>query len=545
MALPPEQINIKRRREEEPVETLYIQSDLHHAKRRFTDYVFHRVTLNSSGAPVESGASTPPHPAAQRLLRSPRSVSSLQIPPHRTAAARTNSSNGIPTVRATSPGAEIREAQRAAAARKEAEEKRKRAIHGPPTPQSVSPVPLGSVLASERGSIGQEPVSVSVPPSPRHAHSVRRFQISRPSASTPGSRPGSRAGIQKRRADGALPGIAVLVEQLQRKPHSRQASMIADLVHQASESQESIKIKTPAEEIAPQAKPRKRPVVNQAEKKWREERQAAISAAKDHLSETLEKSARAKQSTWDEESERLAKEFEQVALDIERDMDVEPRNFNDNFAPPSPQPRVPFKPPQPLKHQPRPPKQSRIVPSQASLAGDEMKTDVVPIVSDDDDDYVYDVYIRRPLEESDRLANPLTEIESEQQLKALNSGVGVIVITEEDEQYWENFIEDDEEEWDSEDADSNGRLISLRCFQNTSLIMSFSRTAENNPANEYPEEELSSSDEEDDPTAIYRKYRNRAASDDEEFGFDYSGSEGGRFGQWRSGGQMYSDDESD
>ncbi|KAJ6088592.1 hypothetical protein N7486_009853 [Penicillium sp. IBT 16267x] len=531
MALPPEQINIKRRREEEPVETLYIQSDLHPGKRRFTDYVFHRVTLNSSGRPVESGASMPPHPAAQRLLRSPPSVSSLQIPPHRTA--RTNSSNGIPTVRATSPGAEIREIHRVAAARKEAEEKRKRAIQGPPTPQSVSPVPLGSVLASERGPIGQESVSVSVvsvsvPPSPRHAQSVRRFQISRPSASTPGSRPGSRAGIQKRRADGASPGIAVLVEQLQRKPHSRQASIIADLVDQArSESQESIKIKTPEEEVAPPAKPRKRPVVNQAEKKWREQRQAAIAAAKDHLSETLEKSARAKQSTWDEESERLAKEFEQVALDIERDMDVEPRNYNDNFAPPSPQPRAPTKPPQPLKYQPRPPRQPRVMPSHSSPAIDKMKTDVVPPVSDDDDDYVYDVYIRRPLEESDRLANPLAELESEQQLKALaapNSGVGVIVITEEDEQYWENFIEDDEEEWDSEDADSN---------------------AENNPANEYPEEELSSSDEEDDPTAIYRKYRNRAASDDEEFDIDHSGSEGGRFGQWRSGGQMYSDDDSD
>ncbi|KAJ5547789.1 hypothetical protein N7513_005023 [Penicillium frequentans] len=524
MSLPPEQINIKRRREEEPVETLYIKSDLHPGKRRFTDYVFHRVTLNSSGSPVESGASTPPHPAAQRLLRSPRSVSSLQIPPHRTATARNNSSNGIPTVRATSPGAEIREAQRAVAARKEAEEKRKRAIQGPPTPQSVSPLPLGSVLASERGRIGQEPVSVSVPPSPRPAQSVRRFQISRPSASTPGSRPSSRAGIQKRRADGPSPGIAVLVEQLQRKPHSRQASVIADLVHQASESQEGIKIKTPEEEVAPPAKPRKRPVVNQAEKKWREERQAAISAAKDHLSETLEKSARAKQSTWDEESERLAKEFEQVALDIERDMDVEPRNFNDKIAPPSPQPRVPFEPPQPLKYQPRPPKQPRAVPSQSSPAIDETKTDVVPTVGDDDDDYVYDVYIRRPLEESDKLANPLAELESEQQLKAANSGVGIIVITEEDEQYWENFIEDDEEEWDSEDADSN---------------------AENNPANEYPEEELSSSDEEDDPTAIYRKYRTRAASDDEEFDFDHSGSEGDRFGQWRSGGQIYSDDESD
>ncbi|KAJ5925369.1 hypothetical protein N7454_008008 [Penicillium verhagenii] len=524
MALPPEQINIKRRREEEPVETLFIQSALHQTKRRFTDYVFHRVTLKSDGSPDDSGASTPPLPATQRLLRSPRSVSSLHIPPRRTT--QTDSSSGIPTVRATSPGAEIREVQRAAAARKEAEEKRKRAIYGPPTPQSVSPAPLGNTLAPGRRPIEQDHVSASVPSSPRHAPSVRRFQISRPSASTPGSRPGSRAGIQKRRADGPAPGIAVLVEQLTRKPHSRQASMIADLVHQAqSESDESIRIKTP-EEPAPQVKPRKRPVVNQAEKKWREQRQGAITAAKQHLSDTLEKSARAQQTTWDEESERLAKEFEQVALDIERDMETEPMDYNDNFAPPSPQPRPQYKPPQPLKHQPRPPKQPRVVPARPSPLSDETKPEVVTPITDDDEDYVYDVYIRRPLAEADMLANPLAELESEQQLKALqapNSGIGVIVITEEDEEYWENFIEDDEEEWDSEDADSN---------------------AENHPANEYPEEELASSDEDDDPTAIYSKYRVRAASDDEEFDFDHSGSEGGRFGQWRSG-EVYSDDESD
>lgn len=71
--------------------------------------------------------------------------------------------------------------------------------------------------------------------------------------------------------------------------------------------------------------------------------------------------------------------------------------------------------------------------------------------------------------------------------------------------------------------------------------------AENNPANDYPEDEMSSSDEEDDPTAIYRKYRTRAASDDEEYDVDNSDSDGGtRFGQWRYGsGYIHSDDESD
>lgn len=76
-------------------------------------------------------------------------------------------------------------------------------------------------------------------------------------------------------------------------------------------------------------------------------------------------------------------------------------------------------------------------------------------------------------------------------------------------------------------------------------------TAENNPANDYPDEELSWDDEDDDPSAVYGKYRHHGVSDDEEFDFDDSASEGygmssssrryGRFGYGYS--QDYSDDE--
>ncbi|KAJ5094698.1 hypothetical protein N7456_010559 [Penicillium angulare] len=533
MPLPPEQINIKRRREEEPVETLYIQDALHQTKRRFTDYVFQRVTISGNGSPDESDASGPSHPAAQRLLRSPRSVSSLQIPNRRAAARQAVSSTGVPRVRATSPGAEIREAQRIAAVRKEADEKRQRVLQGPPTPQIDSQISSNTSGTSATPSVrGSDSEGVS--PSPGRGRPLRRFQISRSIGSNLSSLRASR-GIQKRRAGSVSPGVAVLVEQLQKKPHSRQASVIADLVHQAqNEALEDVTVGS-ANESESTAQPRKRPVVNQAEKKWKEERQSAVAAAKSHLSETLEKSARAQQSTWDEESERLAKEFERVALEIERDMEMDPPSGNDNFAPPTSRPEIPIKSPKPLKHQPRPPKFPRAVPSKESteipVTQSPDETQPGPD-NDSDNDYVYDVYIRRPLAEMDMLANPLAEAESDERSKNLetsNSGIGIIVITAEDEEYWEHFVEDDEEEWDSEDADSN---------------------AENNPANDYPEEELSASDEEDDPTAIYRKYRYRAASDDEEFDFDNSGSENGaqygsRFTQWRQGAQMDSDEDMD
>lgn len=70
-------------------------------------------------------------------------------------------------------------------------------------------------------------------------------------------------------------------------------------------------------------------------------------------------------------------------------------------------------------------------------------------------------------------------------------------------------------------------------------------TAENNPANDYPDEELSSEDENDDPTAIYSKYR-QAMSDDEEFDVDYSDSEGGaQFGSGYGYQRRYGGTDSD
>ncbi|KAJ5987795.1 hypothetical protein N7481_003005 [Penicillium waksmanii] len=594
MALPPEQINIKRRREEEPVETLYIQSALHQTKRRFTDFVFQRVPLKASDLDNENengngNASASPHPAAQRLLRSPRSVSSLHVnrranaTPQPISSLASSSSSGVPTVRATSPGAEIRDAQRRAAAQKDADEKRKRTLrpdslsnvqHTSSTaPTSPSPsnaaaaaaiLPRVSRSAPGSGHVSTETSGAATPSS--RAVSVRRFQISRTSSPALGLR--GAGGVQKRRTEGS-PGVAVLVEQLQRTQHSRKASMVANLVGesqtQAQFNDKGIVVDNALEDSVAAApiKPRKRPVVNSAEKKWREERKTAVSAAKSHLEETLEKSARAKSAqSWDEESERLAREFEKVALELENDMEIDDGSHEDDSrvgagagAHPHASPaRVPapkpdysrFASPAPssTKYQPRLPKESRITAAQAQAPAQSTEKDTADTsaganddsqaVDDNDDDYVYDVYIRRPLAETDMLTNPLAELESDQQLKNLEAsraGVGVIVITAEDEEYWENFIEDDEEEWDSEDADSN---------------------AENNPANDYPEEELSSSDEDDDPSAIYSKYRRHGVSDDEEFDIDDSGSESGArfnsaFGGYRQryGGHVDSDDESD
>ncbi|ODM15835.1 hypothetical protein SI65_08675 [Aspergillus cristatus] len=558
MALPPEQINIKRRREEEPVETLYIQSELHQTKRRFTDFVFQRVTISGKdGSRVggdgdggqDSGSSSPAIPPPGRVLKTPRSVSSLKVAKGpgsnpfaglgigcgNGAAGSAGGAGGVPLVRATSPGAEFREERRLAAARREKEERIKRALHssapehvpaaGPGFGAAPAPVKAGSespAAASRSGSGRASPAS-AVSSSEKGGKtgvsaSVRRFQISR----SVDLRRSVDGGIQKRKGQSG-DAVAVLVEKLRRKSHSRKASMVVDHLSQAGDGAKA----AAAAAVEEPARPRKRPVVNQAEKKWREERKNAISAAKQNIWHVMDKG--------EDESERLAKQFEQIALELDGDGDSAVRDTEMNTAP-APK-SYPTQPKPPLKYQPRTPTKPRPAETKTlSKPPTEHKTgEAVETDSDSDEDYVYDVYIRKPLPEAGLFSNPLSDLETDQDAWFRQNGIdttrqdiGVIVITQEDEGYWENFVEsdDDEEQWDDEDADSN---------------------AENNPANDYPDEELSWDDEDDDPSAVYERYRHHAGSDDEEFDFDDSASEGygassrryGRFGYT----QEYSDDE--
>ncbi|KAL4964689.1 Iwr1 domain-containing protein [Aspergillus stella-maris] len=521
MSLPPEQINIKRRREEEPVDTLYIQSELHQTKRRFTDFVFQRVTVNARGAP-ENGSPSPGRLGpAHRAIQSPRSVSSIHLP----KSTNRGNESVVPSVRATSPGAELREAKRLATARKEMDSKLKNALHSSPTrPQpereKLTPVSKKSDVASSSGGLGSSASSGrGSPASSGLASSIRRFQISRTSTPT-GPLRNAGSGVQKRRADGA---VAILVEKLRREPHSRRASMVADAAAriEASASVADEPVSAPA---------RKRPVVNQAEKKWRAERQGAISAAKDRIAEVLEKGAQARQSNWDDESDRLARQFEQIALELDSEMDVAPTSAKQY---PTPSASRPVLPKPRLKYQPRTPNKHRAAAPSISTESGKQKSVESPEDGDSDEDYVYDTYIRHPLPDKGHLTDPLVDIVGDQEAWLRHHGidssrqdVGVIVITPEDEAYWEDFAEDtdDEDRWDSEDGDSN---------------------AENNPANDYPDEELSWDDEEDDEAAAYRKYRH-GHSDDEEFDWDDSGSEAAsadRYGKRYGWSHVESDEE--
>jgi hypothetical protein len=220
-------------------------------------------------------------------------------------------------------------------------------------------------------------------------------------------------------------------------------------------------------------------VVNQAERKWREERKGAISAAKKHISEVMEQGAQARQSNWEDETDRLAREFEQIALELEGEVEVSPTEAKHVPQHSTPRTRSVIPKP-PLKYLPRTPNKRRAaVSAEGTQGGTESEGPVttstpaphgLPSVAaeqDDDSDgeYVYDTYIRRPLPNGEQVTNPLTDLELDQDEWFRQKGIdttrqiiGVIVITPEDEEYWEHFAEeeDDEDQWDSEDGDSNG-----------------------------------------------------------------------------------------
>jgi hypothetical protein len=241
--------------------------------------------------------------------------------------------------------------------------------------------------------------------------------------------------------------------------------MVADAAAQAEAADSLGQGSTPV-------RPRKRPVVNQAEKQWRAERKDAASAANEKIFQVLEKGAQSRQSNWEEESDRLARQFEQIALELDGEMETKPTDASQYTTPSTTSRPAMSKPP--LKYQPRAPNKPRA--AAAPPATDGQDKAVNPPAEheeggDSDEDYVYDMYIRHPLPDKSHLMDPLANLDLDQEAWLRHHGidnarqdVGVIVITPEDEMYWEDFAEDedDEDRWDSEDGDSNGEHLPLR-----------------------------------------------------------------------------------
>jgi uncharacterized protein DUF1762 len=389
----------------------------------------------------------------------------------------------VPLVRATSPGAEFREERLLAAAQKERQDKMKVHRNSSLQPSVATPGRLASLPG------GLYPETATPASSLGVTASLRKFHISRPSNPTSLLKVAG-AGIQKRR-DG-IPARVILVEKSNRIPLSRRVSNIEGIIQAAVSPSANAGAQT---ELTggddkrlpePKPQPRKRPIINSAEKRWREQQKATISAAKARLLSSYKDEAEIYLDDSDDGREKLAREFEQIALEL-RHPDVEMKNaeltqisdlsVSEKTLPVKPLP----------KYQPRSPtsnKRGNLISTAQTRTGNLMgkdeayetqdamqmdpsgsSNDIKQDCGNNDMEYVYDTYVRRPLHAGQTPVNPLAGMEADSDAWHRQNGVdtprtdiGVLVITQEDEEVWASFVEEDEEDqWNGADDDSNGK----------------------------------------------------------------------------------------
>ncbi|KAI5300479.1 Glucose-repressible alcohol dehydrogenase transcriptional effector [Ascosphaera pollenicola] len=583
MSDPKSALSLKRKRLADPVDTLYFESSsANPATRRFTDFVYKRVK-------DPDGLIATPEPADENSRSQLRAVSAA-------AAVRSQPSNaydnGIPHVKSSLaedfPGLLHHPSLPSLAARK--------------PNLSTSSLPLSRLSGYQHGrstsSLTPDAAAAATPPSLlnlRKFHlstaSIRRNASSTSLHSAQISASSSRASlldrskfaITKHRAKDIEKGIsrtasAVVVEHFDRPASSRAASTVG--------SQRQKTTLLPPTTDGP-SKPRRRPLINEAEKKFRLQQQEILKART--LQNQFASVPDTKQTQRYDEQDQLAAELEQMALEMTSyaqaqhaylPMPVPAAKSN----PPSPTPDTTAKPK--LKYQPKPtprrqPKVSidhaghptmedalasgvfhvaatgqqvpgtvprlkgkslmqlstpattttltttaaAATPLLQPAAGEEespMSIDRFPNESDSESDseYVYDVFIRQPVEDYERELRNAQLLRDGDSAAAVPRDIGVVVITDEDAPYWEEFFEDgsgeEGKEWNSEDEDSN---------------------AEDYYANEYPEEEDSEDEEREKGGLWYDD--DDDDDDDDKYDSDniYSG--------YRTGIRDFSDDDDD
>ncbi|KAI1610556.1 hypothetical protein EDD36DRAFT_467616 [Exophiala viscosa] len=397
MSSVPERISIKRKRNDLPPETLYLEhGSAVVKKRRVTDFYFQRVR-DRTIAPISLREKTEPPPKA-----SPRVIP------------------GVPTVRWTSPGDEKRDYEKLKASLKA---------------QANTDTAGTNARHSQDAATGSQSAPAT-PISTESLQAARRFHLARNLSSV--LSPNSSGGIRKQKS-GIRPPLATFVEKHgatfshENNPLYRgepvdkilDTSKVGNLKNGVSEGVQDPDLET--------LRTSHRNATNTF-------LQATAKGAKKGTS------IMDHPSTWDQESDQLADEL--AALAMELDPEVEHKVEEQG-------------PPTPLKN----------------------TTDTVMTSSDREDEYIYETYIRVPYDDK-----------TQHTLDLSPNNIGVLVITEEDEDLWLKYVDsDDDSDWDDEDSN-----------------------AEDNPANDYPEDEVSSDDE-----YGYNAYKYRhQASDDEAFDED-------------------------
>lgn len=354
----PEKISIKRRRIDEPIDHLLYQSK----KQRTTDHIFVRLPLLEHGPTLQSPKQvTEPEPIA-----------------------------GIPSIRTTKPGDEVKDFQRYHASH-------------------ASQLNGNEVTQSTKSSHHQR------------TDSVRRFHLTRDLSTT--IRPESAVPLTPK--SGIRPHLATFVER-----HDPNSVPIKEVytkppVDRIVQRHEDGDLQTVLD---------KNPTI-------------------DKTSQRQEISTFTQRDRELQDDDDLADELAALAMQLDEELDPEVKAAY-------------------LREQ---------------QVEREKRHAAVPAVQDTDldmDDYVFETYVRIKTESGPTIM-----------LDPTSQSFGYLVIDEDTEELWQQYLNDDndsDDEWDEEDEDSN---------------------AEDNPRNDYPDDEVSSDDEFGRNAYRYRKY----CSDDEQY----------------------------
>ena len=192
-----------------------------------------------------------------------------------------------------------------------------------------------------------------------------------------------------------------------------------------------------------ESQPRKRPLATAAERRWRTENwtnERAKSANFDKNTRQTDELSHVSDESI-ETSLEMASKLQDFALEVTQraaDLPGTPKIAK-------------------TKIRPRPPKERRMQEMESEMAGI-IAEDVmdVSITRDDPDEFVYETYERQPEE---RINVTTVEPHALSSVDRDASKVGLLIITEEDQELWDMYGEEDQSsgaEWNSDEEDENG-----------------------------------------------------------------------------------------
>ncbi|KAF6234530.1 hypothetical protein HO173_007155 [Letharia columbiana] len=403
MAFPPERITVKRRRDEDPVEALFIQQKKQRPSGFWklvdddNDTPQYAVLLSSSNAVKETRTTT-------TAFQSPR----------------------VPTVRTTLPSEDFDESNNAIPRFSKTKKPRAEAS------AIIDKRQLQSEITQHKQS-RQKPQDILA-----SALRARKFHlVINPSPiSSPLLVPKTTA--QKHRKN-RRKDLAIFVERTEVIREAKKSGSVSRPSSGEPRHLDYIEKK----DISQLEKPRKRPNATAAERKWRTETWAnppKPNEVTENLTRTAE-NINEPSSQWNYESTGLAEQLQEVALEEIRASEERAKGLSGGGK---------------LKVKPKPPKprQPRTETSADERGGDDIMLDTIKL--DDDGDYVLDTYVRSSAQPF-RVMEP-TELHHDS-LNSIDPGnIGILVIEDEEEEaLWEAFAEDQESdpEWNSEEEDEN------------------------------------------------------------------------------------------